>query len=241
MVQPANRRFVMESDLDSFRDEAYRYVDTLYFTTSGNFFKFLYPWLRGVRVTCLGGGGGGAGAAITAATTTSIGTGGNGGHYAQSFISNIPALPDPIAVTVGLGGQGATGAVDGAVGGTSSFGSLVSANGGAGGNARGATAPPYITDPNVNDLTATGDITMRGGAANVSFATSTGFGMASGGGSSVLGFSSNDRVFTTSGIDGFDELQYGCGGNGGGNGINQVITRFGGNGGRGIVVVDLYA
>lgn len=240
MVQAANKRFVMESDLDDFRTGAYRYLDTLYYTSSGTFTKATYPDLRGIRVTCLGGGGGGAGAAITAATTTSIGTGGNGGHYSESFITDITGLESSVTVTVGNGGLGASGAVDGNAGGSSSFGAYVIAGGGTGGNARAATAPPYITGPNTNAFTGTGELTIRGGVSSSSFAISTGFGNATGGGSSIFGFGQPDQIITTGTFDGTDELEHGVGGGGAANGISQASARLGGDAGPGVVIVELY-
>jgi hypothetical protein len=243
MVQPANKRFVMESDLNDFRDEAYRYVTTLYYTSSGTFVKANYPWLRAIRVKCQGGGGGGAGAAATAATTTSIGTGGNAGHYAESFITDMATVPVNVNVTVPAGGSGGigSGTLPTNAGGAS-FAFLVTASGGAGGVPRVATAPPYFTAPNPSTITATGDLTIPGGAASpgISLGTTSGSGIACGGGSSVLGQASADRaVFSF--LDGVNETSYGCGGGAAGCAISQAVARTGGSGAPGIVVVELYA
>jgi hypothetical protein len=242
MVQPANKRFVMESDLNDFRDEAYRYVTTLYYTSSGTFVKGNYPWLRAIRVKCQGAGGGGAGAAATAATTTSIGSAGNAGHYAESFITDMAIVPVSVNVTISAGGTGGVGANGGNNAGGGIFGFLVSANGGAGGNPRSATAPPYFTAPSLNPITSTGELTIPGGSASpgVSLGTTSGSGIACGGGSSVLGEASSDRaVFSF--LDGVNETSYGCGGGAAGNAINQAVARTGGTGAPGIVIVELYA
>ncbi len=65
--------------------------------------------------------------------------GGAGGGYA-SFLFEFSSLPDTVTTTVGLGpaGRGSTG--NGTAGGNSSFGSIFTANGGAGGGARNSSA-----------------------------------------------------------------------------------------------------
>ena len=88
-----------------------------------------YTWtvpdgVKKVHVIVIGGGGG-AGFYIRG------GGGGGGGGYAEKLCSiNDSSIP----ITVGAGGNGASSHGDGSTGGTSSFGSYVSATGGIGGS-----------------------------------------------------------------------------------------------------------
>lgn len=208
---------------------SYNFVSTLYYTTVGTttFSKATYPWLRALRVKCVGGGGAGAGA------TQDLrgGAGGAGGTLAESFITNIAGLAASITVTVGAGGTAGTGAGGG--GGASSFGSLVSANGGGGGDVSGnggnGGSP---TD------TATGDIFFRGQAGE----SISGLDREPGGtgGSSVLGGGGLGGLvqFGGGGSAGGAGGKYG-GGGGGAYRLNGNAN--GGAGGQGIVIVELFA
>jgi hypothetical protein len=88
--------------------------------------------LKYVKVTVLGGGGGGS------AGDSSSGAGGGGGAGGYGYFP-APTIPGPLTITVGAGGGGATrsygqqGTTAGTSGGTTSFGSLISATGGGGG------------------------------------------------------------------------------------------------------------
>jgi len=135
------------------------------FTSSGTFTKANYPGMKGIRVRVQGGGGGGIGADVTAAGQQSAGGGGGGGAYAESFLT-----PDQLAaaetVTVGAGGLGTSCASsEGGVGGTSSFGSLVSASGGFGGflcMTAGSTPSLSRSVGGEGRDTGTGDIVIPG-------------------------------------------------------------------------------
>ncbi|CAB4160638.1 Phage tail repeat like [uncultured Caudovirales phage] len=90
-----------------------------------------------VKVWVIGAGGGGGAGNSGAENDPSGGPGGNGGS-ALAYVDVTPGAS--ITVTVGTGGTGSnTGA--GTSGGTTSFGSLISATGGGGGGA----APPDVT------------------------------------------------------------------------------------------------
>lgn len=79
-----------------------------------------------VRVRLVGGGGGGGGG------TSGYGGGGGGaGGYAESILSLLPG--QNVSVIVGVGGASSPATVTGGVGGASSFGDLVVAQGGLGG------------------------------------------------------------------------------------------------------------
>jgi hypothetical protein len=217
----------------------YRYVSTVYFTSSGTFEKADYPWLRAIRVKCQAGGGGGGGCSITGVSEGSLGTGGGGGGYAESFITDIAGLASSVTVTRGAGGDGGTaGNNAGSAGGSSSFGSLVAAAGGLGGGGATAAAVLFRTPVAGGDGT-TGDLLVPGAPSllatlNVSqsiFVQSTG-------GGSFLGAGALARTSNGNGIAG---KAFGGGGSAGANGVSQGTARAGGDGGNGIVIVELYA
>lgn len=82
-------------------------------------------------VTIWGGGGSGGRQARAA--------GGGGGACVQRLY-RLSELPASVAVTIGLGGAGRSTDGDGSPGGTTTFGSLLSAYGGAGGDSTGAVS-----------------------------------------------------------------------------------------------------
>lgn len=106
------------------------------------------PNLKAVKVTVVGGGGagGGGGTGPTGSENNPIspasyygGSGGGGGFSVGVYpVAANPALSAPVTVTVGAGGANSPAP---ASGGTSSFGSLISATGGgAGGNSPGSAS-----------------------------------------------------------------------------------------------------
>jgi hypothetical protein len=205
----------------------YVYVQAVYFTSSGTFSKGDYPWLRAIRVKCVGAGGGGGGGN---GSSPRGGGGGAGGTYTESFITDIAGLASSVTVTVGSGGAGGAATAEltaGSAGGSSSFGSLVSGNGGGGGFGEGGTP----------STTGTGDLKIPGsggggGGSNVDNRTGHG-------GSSQLGggaLSSDRFAGNTAGRAGG---LYGGGASGGKASASPGAA--GGTGGNGIVIVELYA
>ena len=185
-----------------------------------------------VKVTCTGGGGGG-GSGIGNWNT------GGGGHAGGTAIDVIDVSSvSTVAVTVGAGGAGGSGA-DGSTGGTSSFGSFCSATGGEGG-VRGG----YGIAPSAFGGTATGGlINIRGGSGQSSAGgNENDEGIEGHGGASFWGDgASQGPTNTPSGayVDGFAALVFGAGGGGGDDyGGN---SRAGGDGHKGIVVVEEFA
>lgn len=87
------------------------------------------PGTRAVLVKVQAGGGAGGGAASTTTGFWALGGGGGAGGYSESYITSGFS---GVTVTVGAGGTPASGA-NGGAGGSSSFGALLSATGGAGG------------------------------------------------------------------------------------------------------------
>lgn len=98
------------------------------FTVNGNF--TVPAGITKVMVEAWGGGGGGGGASVVGAS----GGGGGGGGYGRGIFAVTPA--QAIAVTIGTGGAAATGGtLPGSNGNSTSFGALLTANGGGAGGA----------------------------------------------------------------------------------------------------------
>ena len=98
------------------------------FTTSGTWTKPTgYDPDTVVQIECWGAGGAGGRGGVTTS-----GGGGGGGSYVRRYM-RIADIPSSVSVTVGAGGAAPGGTGNGGVGGTTSFGSLVSAFGGGGG------------------------------------------------------------------------------------------------------------
>lgn len=113
------------------------------FTASGNWTKPADA--KFVLVEAWGaGGGGGSGRRGAAAAFRGGGGGGGGGAYAQRFFT-ASAVPGTVSVVIGAGGAGAaaitandTNGSGGTFGGSTSFGSLLTAFGGSGGQGGGS-------------------------------------------------------------------------------------------------------
>jgi hypothetical protein len=99
------------------------------FTSSGTYIPtagMLY-----CEVEIVGGGGAGGGASATGVGQWSAGGGGGAGEHAVGMFSSATIAASQ-AITIGSGGVGSAGGTGG-TGGNTSFGALMSANGGAGG------------------------------------------------------------------------------------------------------------
>lgn len=220
--------------------------DVLELTSSTTFTKATYPWLRAIRVKCIGGGGGGGGAATTGAGQVAIGANGAGGGYSESFITNISGLASSVTVTVGTGGTaGTAGNNAGGNGNASSFGSLVIANGGGGGGGSAAATPSAtqaFTSGSATSATAgTGDIAVPGPEALAPGAfTAFGFAFSEAIPGTALGGSAG-VLTTATGQAGTAGALFGGGGRGGINAASQGSARAGGAGAAGIVIIELYA
>jgi len=214
---------------------AYSFVQTLYFASNGTFTKATYPWLRAIKVKCIGGGGGG-GTSTSTFTFASPG-GGGGGGYAESFITDISGLAASVTVTRGAGGAGASvSATNGATGGASSFGALVAANGGGGGSQTGS-ANNLVGTGGSGGVGTAGQLLAHGGVGGTGVNDSlTGIGGV--GGNTAFGGGAN-APRTVSTQAGFNGLIYGGGGSGSAS-VNGTISS-GGSGANGIVIVELYA
>lgn len=80
-----------------------------------------------VEVIAVSGGGGGGG--HDGSTNSIVGGGGGGGGLVRTFLTVVPSTA--YTITIGAGGAGGGSGTDGAKGGTSSFGALLTVEGGA--------------------------------------------------------------------------------------------------------------
>jgi hypothetical protein len=213
------------------------------FTSSGTFSKASYPWLRAIVVKCQAAGGGGAGAPSIGSGQVTAGKAGSGGVYAQKLITDIASLASSVTVTVGAGGNGgAAGNNAGTAGGSSSFGSLVSADGGFGGGQLDYTYPPNVPATGVNGPTAgVGDLVIPGGDSTAALGLSVSFVVGGNGGNSHMSTTQVGNIAVADGNNGRAGKLYGGGGTSGLNAQNQATNRTGGAGANGIVIVELYA
>jgi hypothetical protein len=224
----------------------YAFEGTRIFTTTGSFDK-ADPLgtgdigLRAIRVRLVGGGGGGGGGASTSSNQGSAGGGGGGGAYGESFIDDMSTLSSTETVTVGTGGAGgATGANNGSAGATSSFGSLVTAGGGAGGLGQTAQATPAAgADGGAGSSTATADFLVRGGSG-VPGIVFTSSGVRSTGGGTALGNPTNAERVGATRSNGETGQLFGCGGSGALVTQSQGSGMAGGAGAAGVVLVDCF-
>ncbi|MFD4314975.1 hypothetical protein [Streptomyces sp. NPDC058548] len=198
------------------------------------FDKSNYPWVARVRIMVQGAGGGSAGA-IADAGESVWRAGGAGGGYSESLL-DISLLGAVETVVVGEGGEGGIGNNPGTAGGSSSFGGLVIANGGAG----SAAAMPSGTTPttatgNAGPPGLTGQLAAGGGAGAGSVRLAAAVGIAGAGGESRLGHGGVGRSNQGAGTP-----TRGYGGGAGGAASYDRNAYNGGDGGVGVVMVELY-
>lgn len=219
-------------------DGSGRYLGTRVFTASGTYTPT--AGTKKVVVTVVGGGGGGGGTFSTNASQNAAGSGGGGGAEAVGvFTTGFSG----VAMVIGSAGVSAAGA-NGTDGGTTSFGSLLTAAGG-GGGPRGLAATSGNTAGSSGGVTVTGTpLIVRagqdGGAGTVFSVgttlsgkggdTSYGYGGSPGGTGSTAG----------SGSTGNTGKDYGSGGAGASGSISDA-ARSGGSGRTGVIIVEEYA
>ncbi|RYM55667.1 hypothetical protein [Serratia proteamaculans] len=185
-----------------------------------------------VIVEVQGAGGAGSGCVATGSGQASIGGGGGSGAYSKHRVSSgFSGVP----VTVGTGGS------SGASGGGSSFGSIVSCKGGAGGPTQGFSPLfPYAAPGAIGGVPpSTGSISKTGGAfGGFAFITDVAGSIAisGAGGNSLLGAGGGN---VGNGVNG-NQGGIGAGGSGVCN-AGTGTARNGGRGGDGIVIVWEYS
>ena len=190
-------------------------------------------------VEVVGGGGGGGGAASTSATQSSAASGGAGGGYCRKAFT-AASIGVSQTVTIGAGGTGgAAGNNPGVIGGNTTFGALLTANGGSAGLGSAAVSVSNVTASSVNGGSASGgDINITGGpsvygATVIVTAGSNSYPIAGGGGNSFYGQGGADA----SNAPGNSAVGYGSGGGGASCGISNGTGLAGANGAAGIVIV----
>ncbi|MFP8704346.1 carbohydrate kinase, partial [Enterobacter asburiae] len=196
------------------------------------------PGTKKVIVEMVGGGGGGAGSRSASSGQISVGGAGGAGSYAKGqFTQNFSG----VQITVGAKGAGGTSSWPYASdGGTSSFGSLITAAGGSAGQPAGpANSFPFSTVAAVVSAGANGAniIGTPGQGASTSIAVSAAVVTESPGGSSQFGAGGFITAFNAKGVNGSG---YGSGGGPSKvNGGNAAVA--GGDGSQGLVIVWEYA
>jgi len=202
----------------------YLFAGTRYYTSSGTFDK-ADPLgtgdigLRAVKVHVVGAGG--SGGNVSAGQGAA---GGGGGGYAVKFITDLSTLSASETVTRGAGG------VPQNTGGTSSFGSIVTASGGQTGG---------FGNPGGAGVGSSGDLNIRGngGTPGSREENAAARPMGGAGGGSFLGGGAHGlgpAGGTNNGLNG----ENGGGGSGAGGGAGVAAT--GGTGGDGVVWVECY-
>lgn len=195
---------------------------------------------RLIKVECQGGGAGGGGTPA-GATGSSAAGGGGGGAYTMSHLSaNVVGSTETVTVGAG-GGGGAAGANAGSAGGTTTFGSLVSAGGGNGGSAGFArTTGSNISTGGLGGTGTTGDFLVPGGdGGNGVIITNLCIATAWGGGSYLCGMRRGSGFITGQG-GGTNGRTYGGGGGGAVSGSGGTSAQAGGDGAAGVVIVTAY-
>lgn len=172
--------------------------------------------LKYIIAEVVGGGGGGGG------DTTDVAAGGGGGGYSKKLIA-AASLGTTETVTVGAGGVGTYNAET--AGGTTSFGSHLSATGGN----PGTTDQP--DEPGTGGVGSSGDININGASGDIG---STTFGISGMGGNSFYGVGGAGQKAGGAGNPG---LGYGGGGSGADSGGADTA---GGAGTQGICIVTEY-
>lgn len=200
------------------------------FSTNGTFVYTPTPGTKSVIVEVQGGGGGGGSSLTTIANRASAGPGGGAGGYAKS---RLMTGFSGVSVTVGVGGAA------GSSGGNSSFGALITANGGS-----GAPAGPVYSAFPIQDIGSDGGSATGGNMLNVTgdsggsmmLLLGSGNGISGKGGGSKFASPTRSVADSQAGVAG----QYGSGGSGAIS-QNGASGFTGGSGGNGIVVIHEYS
>jgi hypothetical protein len=193
------------------------------------------PLAKTYIVEMVAGGGAGSGAPGTSSGFISIGGGGGAGAGLRTKMLAVPVTP--VGITIGAGGVPATG-IAGGNGQATSFGSLFSVSGGAGGQpAGGASSFPFSALPGAGVATVTGnaadiDFIFRGGAGDYGLALSVTYFLSGKGGVSMFSAGGHAAASTAGNSGGI-----GAGGSGAARASATAAAAAGGAGGDGFVRV----
>ncbi|HGF0769583.1 TPA: carbohydrate kinase [Kluyvera georgiana] len=213
-----------------------RKVAEKWITASGTYTPT--PGTKKIRVTIIGGGGGGGSGQTNSAGYVSAGSGGGAGGVARKTI-DVTSVSS-VSVTIGSGGNpGAFSSNQPGGGGTTSFGSYMTAGGGGRGSNCGSVAfgVTQLIANGGGGVGSGGDINTIGGSGGPAIILGKGYTSGVGGDSIVAG--GGQPIATTASVSGIDG-SYGSGGSGayilaGGSEKN------GGRGGDGVCIVEEYA
>lgn len=195
-----------------------------------------------ILIEALGGGGGGGGAASTT-NLVSAGGGGGAGGYA---IGRVTSGFSGVAITIGAAGAGAAaGANVGSNGGTTSFGSVLSATGGGGGGVFGPTGLPNATYGGAGGV-ASGSACLNPNATasqgDTAYAITNNIVSGGMGASTIYGGGGwpEENGNATGAV--FPGTGYGSGGGGGANSANGILksAKAGAAGTQGIMIIWEY-
>lgn len=215
-------------------------INTISFSASGTY----TPSSADVKYIIVETTGGGAGGGGSADSSTGAGGGGGGGAYARATFS-AATIGASQAVTIGSGGTaGSVFGGNGGNGGATTFGALLTANGGIGGRGFVSGLLPRISgggSGGTNAITA-GVYTAAGGDGSFALITATfvfsGFGGAAAFGSQALSGGSSGA-----GVANSQAGQNASGPGNGGSGAVQYLTATpqpGGSGAAGFVYITEY-
>lgn len=188
------------------------------------------PGTKFCVVKLCGGGGGAGGAPATGVGQASVSSGGGGGSYSEGiFFTGFAG----ITVTIGTGGVGGTG-VSGAVGQASSFGTLLTAPGGAAGSSAGPSPSAFFAAGSQLGSIGTGGniFACSGGSSMYSTVLSPNTLQMGVSGSSMFGYGYSGVV----GLPGTNASAYGVGG-GPTALLASAAALKGGNGAPGVAII----
>ncbi|MEW2568296.1 hypothetical protein [Streptomyces sp. NPDC047070] len=208
---------------------------TLQFKDPGTFSfeKADYPWLSRIVVRVQGAGGGSAGA-NAAADQAIVRPGGAGGGYSERLIQ-VASLGASESIVVGAPGAAGSGNSAGGAGGSSSFGGTVTAQGGGGGPAAqgSGTGTDAVQGPS-GPTAGNGSWAQGGGGGGGGIRLNGTNGLSGVGGESHMGHGGVARS-----QEGAGTSPRGYGG-GAGGALSYGGAYDGGDGGGGLVLIDLF-
>jgi hypothetical protein len=187
------------------------------------------------HVFCIGSGGGGGGA-TSGSSQIGLGAGGGAGGYCEKIISGSTIGASQSYAAGAAGSGGGAGAAGGA-GNASTFGAILTANGGAGGGFASANAGVNGVTGGAGGTATGGDINITGGAGGMALSLAGGAGGFGGQGGSVAAYGTPGSMVVY-GNNGNAATGYGAGGGGACSTGSQ--NKSGGNGAAGVVIVIEY-
>lgn len=214
-----------------------RKVAEKWITASGTYTPT--PGTKKIRVTIIGGGGGGGSGQTNSAGYVSAGSGGGAGGVARKTIDVTSSLSS-VSVTIGSGGNpGVFSSNQPGDGGTTSFGSYMTAGGGGRGSNCGSVAfgVTQLIANGGGGVGSGGDINTIGGSGGPAIILGQGYTSGGGGNSIVAG--GGQPIATTASVSGIDG-SYGSGGSGAYI-LASGSEKNGGRGGAGVCIVEEYA